>query len=554
MLNIKLMTTHLNLDDLSGEENNNNDDVEDPWCKLIDELPTEINTVSQVIKAFIQIQLLNKIQTGNRFIDIIILSLVPSGLNYVEHYLIILKNYVMWILWFISGGLIKLFTKEQIKTFDKVAEIDYITDNKQINELYKAVHWYLSNSEEIDFINESPLKFTFEKKITSDSVKKMGEETLNKYLAKNKEKTIEYNKHKIIYSMSDHLINVYTDKERKRENYRITLKVIMNEKATNDILEDFCNHCLTEYMKNMTSSIWVQQIFVNENDKWKSSPSKNRRKIDTIVLKNNLKEEIKKDLQLFLNSEEWYHHRDIPYTRGYLFYGVPGTGKTSLIKGISNMCKRHIHFLMLSQVKNDAQLLELFKNIDYKETILVIEDIDCMTEIIQSRDMKEDILKKLKKELNDEEYKNKNTSKDNPSYKSNEYVHQNQDHNQNNNHNHNNNQLTLSGVLNAIDGVFNNEGRILIMTTNHPEVLDEALIRAGRVDRKFLFDHCNHQQIEQLYEMFFNKLCPKHLLENIHDRTYSPAHITSLFMRFRDNPEESLLHLDEIEDPSIIKN
>ena len=92
---------------------------------------------------------------------------------------------------------------------------------------------------------------------------------------------------------------------------------------------------------------------------------------------------------MFLNSEEWYQHRDIPYTRGYLFYGHPGTGKTSMIKGLSLFSKRHIHYLMLNEVETDTQLVELIKSINYKETILVIEDIDAMLNVVKSRTMEQ---------------------------------------------------------------------------------------------------------------------------------------------------------------------
>ena len=111
--------------------------------------------------------------------------------------------------------------------------------------------------------------------------------------------------------------------------------------------------------------------------------------------------------------------------------------------------------------------------------------------------------------------------------------------------------VTLSGLLNVIDGLFSNHGRILIMTTNHPEVLDSALIRPGRIDCKFLFDNCNVEQIGKIYEMFFNKELDdnnKVQLEKLDiNKNYSPAHITSIFLRYRNNSEIALEHLDDID-------
>lgn len=48
-------------------------------------------------------------------------------------------------------------------------------------------------------------------------------------------------------------------------------------------------------------------------------------------------------------------------------------------------------------------------------------------------------------------------------------------------------KLSLSGLLNPLNGVSSTEGRVLITTTNHIESLDRALIRPGRVDKKALF-------------------------------------------------------------------
>jgi SpoVK/Ycf46/Vps4 family AAA+-type ATPase len=94
--------------------------------------------------------------------------------------------------------------------------------------------------------------------------------------------------------------------------------------------------------------------------------------------------------------------------------------------------------------------------------------------------------------------------------------------------------------------VFSTHGRILIMTTNHPKVLDEALIRPGRIDCKYLFDNCDSNQIKNLFIMFFNKEPNQQLLKLIKNNKYSPAHITSIFLRYRNNPDEALQHLDDV--------
>jgi chaperone BCS1 len=76
--------------------------------------------------------------------------------------------------------------------------------------------------------------------------------------------------------------------------------------------------------------------------------------------------------------------------------------------------------------------------------------------------------------------------------------------------------ISLSGLLNAIDGVASSEGRILIMTTNKPKDLDQALIRPGRVDLHISF---TLPQREEMVEMFLSMYSG---LENMAEKPTSP--------------------------------
>lgn len=64
--------------------------------------------------------------------------------------------------------------------------------------------------------------------------------------------------------------------------------------------------------------------------------------------------------------------------------------------------------------------------------------------------------------------------------------------------------ISLSGLLNAIDGVASHEGRVLVMTTNHPEKLDPALLRPGRVDMQIAFTLATKHQIREIFSKMYH--------------------------------------------------
>lgn len=165
---------------------------------------------------------------------------------------------------------------------------------------------------------------------------------------------------------------------------------------------------------------------------WQKVSRKTKRALSSIVLPQGQKQRIVSDIQGFLTSKEWYTSMGIPYRRGMLFWGVPGTGKTSLAMGLAGMFDLRIYAINLGSVENDQDLVNAITKIPEK-SMLLIEDIDAAT----AKDREDD-----------------DTGA----------------------------KITLAGLLNAIDGVFSRDGRVLVMTTNYPDKLDKALTRPGRVD------------------------------------------------------------------------
>ena len=176
------------------------------------------------------------------------------------------------------------------------------------------------------------------------------------------------------------------------------------------------------------------------------------KKLNSVVLKDNLQEEIRKDLQEFKNSRERYDYLNIPYNRGYLFYGPPGNGKTSISTALSSEFGMDLYYFNLSSM-HDKEAIQIFNEIG-GNTIILFEDIDSF-------------------------YKGRECTEAT--------------------------KVSFSTLLNLIDGTLSKEGCIVIITTNHIEKLDPALIRTGRIHKKYYIDNPDTHQIESYLNKFFNQ-------------------------------------------------
>jgi mitochondrial chaperone BCS1 len=205
--------------------------------------------------------------------------------------------------------------------------------------------------------------------------------------------------------------------------------------------------------------------------RWIRTQTRPIRELSTIIMNQKVKEDFVKDVREYLCPEtrHWYMRRGIPYRRGYLFHGPPGTGKTSLCIAAAGAVGLPIYTLSLNNLTEDG-LNELISSLP-RRCILLLEDVDTNS-VTNARTAEADTAS-----------------------------HQ---ETQDNNRNDGKIPLTLSGVLNAFDGVAASEGRILIMTSNHWKSLDPALLRPGRIDMKIEFMHPDNDEIERLFRIMYS--------------------------------------------------
>lgn len=183
----------------------------------------------------------------------------------------------------------------------------------------------------------------------------------------------------------------------------------------------------------------------------------------TLVLDREQKTDLKDIMSyLHLTTRSWYRERGIPYRRVYLFSGPPGTGNTSLVLAIATRLRLNVYLLNMEGLTVEG-IIDLVGRLP-STCLLLVEDIDCVS-IYQARS---DPPSAQKREKDNGSCTRKNS-------------------------------LSLSALLNVIDGVAASEGRILIMTTNHSQNLDQALTRPGRIDKTIHFRYADRAMIQALF-------------------------------------------------------
>jgi chaperone BCS1 len=170
------------------------------------------------------------------------------------------------------------------------------------------------------------------------------------------------------------------------------------------------------------------------------------------------------DVKDFLSRQQWYVDRGIPYRRGYLLFGPPGSGKSSFIQALAGELDFGVAMINLSEMgMTDDKLAYLLTKLP-KRSLLLLEDADAAFVNRRQRDT--------------DGYSGAN--------------------------------VTFSGLLNALDGVAAGEERIAFLTTNHIERLDPALIRPGRVDMMLKIGEATPFQAAQMWDRFYGDVDQDH--------------------------------------------
>jgi mitochondrial chaperone BCS1 len=252
--------------------------------------------------------------------------------------------------------------------------------------------------------------------------------------------------------------------------------------------------------ESMASSLYLY------DNGWANVRAYTPRLLESVILNPGEKEHLVQDVDRFKASRQRYRRLGVPYHRGYLLYGPPGTGKTSLVSGLAAKFGMSIYAINLTEF-NDRTLKTAISEVP-QNSVVLFEDIDCM--------------KTGARRFEPDDWTGKQTltsdnEKNDPADRF---------------------GVTLSGLLNVLDGFHAPENVLFMMTTNNMEALDPALLRAGRVDYKLPMREASESQKVELYCKFFPELA------EIEAREFAREHYAETMAEF----QGLLLALDDGEE------
>ncbi|MGJ8626394.1 MAG: AAA family ATPase [Sulfitobacter sp.] len=194
-------------------------------------------------------------------------------------------------------------------------------------------------------------------------------------------------------------------------------------------------------------------LHILKGDWWDHVGDVPRRSVNTILVDDVRIEKVLDDMRWFYGASDWYAERGIPWRRGYLFYGPPSTGKSSLIRALASDLSLDIASLDIGRATSTNNDLRESMMCAPKRSLIAIEDVDAVFTQREGGEKRSGV--------------------------------------------------SFSGLLNAIDGMAAQEGRALVMTTNHKEKLDPALIHPGRADVHTELGLVSAATARRLFERFF---------------------------------------------------
>jgi len=512
------------------------------------------NTVIQMI-------LFDKLKTGNSYIDTfmttMVITLITYSLQFIKNKLFAFVDMIK------SFDFESRFYKKNIVEYDgKVALTTTYYDNNlnqtnSFSDRFKALWLHI-----IDNISDNHT-ITHIKEYSFDNYSRnTNNRDLGIYMVVQNTKFLISKEHQIYAYTSIHNEEKDDDTNNKKAKYvskieKISIQLI-SYKSDIQTIKQYVDNITKQYLSSI-EDLRENKKFIYTLAKTKCEDSKyeiwdenlfsSTRQFSNIFFHD--KPNFIKKLDFFLNNKQWYFDKGIPYSLGIGMHGPPGTGKTSLIKAIANYTNRHVIVISLKLIKTKKELDSIFfeerynndnrkGSIGFDKKIIVFEDIDCIGDIVLDREKKKNkSITGFGKKIDMDDLNNSQihvgdlletivaTEKicEIPKLVSLEEP------------------ITLDDILNLWDGIRETPGRIMMISSNHYQELDPALIRPGRIDITLELSYVSHAIIKEMYLHLFNEPIEPCKLENIKPDFYSPAEIINIYMNEERDKDKFLARL-----------
>ncbi|KAI3446515.1 hypothetical protein Pfo_003180 [Paulownia fortunei] len=328
------------------------------------------------------------------------------------------------------------------------------------SEAYSAIETYLSSNSSAQA-----------RRLKADIVKNSSQ-ALSLSMDDNEEVADEFGGVKVWWASGKHISKTQTFSFQPVSDEKRFYILRFHKKHRNFIIGTYLNHVLKEG-KSIKVKNRQRKLFTNSGSSWSHVPFEHPATFQTLAMDPEKKRDIVDDLLAFSKAEDVYARIGRAWKRGYLLYGPPGTGKSTMIAAMANLLGYDLYDLELTAVKDNTELKKLLIATSSK-AIIVIEDIDCSADLTGQR-----AKKRVKKEQEESDPLHRMAKEETESK---------------------NSKITLSGLLNFIDGLWSACGgeRLIVFTTNYVEKLDPALIRRGRMDKHIELSYCSFEGFKVL--------------------------------------------------------
>lgn len=300
----------------------------------------------------------------------------------------------------------------------------------------------------------------------------------------------------------------------EREKQQIIIKTLgRSQKPIYDLISDFAYVPKEDDMA----------IYVWRDNQWNMQTSIKRRPIESVILRKDIKDSLLDNMQYFFDNREWYESRGLAYKQTNVLHGVPGTGKSSTIKALASYFGKNICLVDMDSMSNLS--FETAMSTVPKNAIVLIEDFDSCTST-HSRTGDNNELKAKGDLTKDDVAPSVSVQPtaspldplmDMP-------------------------RLSLSKILNVMDGVVSLDGTVIFLTTNHLEKIDAAVIRKGRVDNIFEIPYMENAEVREYIELMYGVV-------HVPECTFAPiagCDIQALFLECRDDHEQFIDRLPRV--------